>query len=215
MKFWIEQNADLDAQIRLIDLYLQQNDLTMAQTKVSEINADILNYPTHLQAEVQDVVDFKTEVISIMGNIGGLANMTTANHTFMTDIATNGKGVAKYQAQELLCFFFDECFNYSFDIPMTGRAMETDKLTATKPELNFKLFPNPASNWVTIELPLDVAPVVVKITDVNGKLILNTTVNRPIYIWETDQLPNGVYLINIKTEVNGYELGTEKVTIQH
>jgi len=77
------------------------------------------------------------------------------------------------------------------------------------------LFPNPASNWVTIELPLDVAPVVVKITDVNGKLILNTTVNRPIYIWETDQLPNGVYLINIKTEVNGYELGTEKVTIQH
>lgn len=215
VKFWIEQKADIDAQVRLIDIALQKNDLTTAQAKLNVLNADILNYPTHLQSELQDVVTFKTEVISIVGNLGGLANMTEANHTFMTNIATNSEGIAKVQAQELLCFFFDECVEYSFDIPMNSRAMMVDKPTVTKPELNFKLFPNPASDWVTIELPLDVAPVIVTITDLQGKLILNTTVNRPIYIWETDQLPNGVYLINIKTEVGVYDLGTEKVTIQH
>jgi hypothetical protein len=215
VKFWIEQKADIDAQVRLIDIALQKNDVTTAQAKLNVLNADILNYPTHLQSEIQDVVTFKTEVISILGNTGGLANMTENNHMFMTNMATNSEGIAKVQAQELLCFFFDECVEYSFDIPMKARAMAVDKPTVTKPELNFKLFPNPASDWVTIELPLDVAPVIVTITDLQGKLILNTTVNRPIYIWETDQLPNGVYLINIKTEVGGYDLGTEKVTIQH
>jgi len=215
VKYWIEQKGNVDAQVRVIDIYLQKNDLTMAQTKVNDLNADVLNYPAHLQAEIQDVVAFKTEVISIMGNAGGLANMTETQHSFMSNMASTGIGVARYQAQELICFFYDECFKYSFNIPEANRTMVTEQPIMTKPELNFKLFPNPASNWVTIELPLDVTPVIVTITDLQGKLIGNAIINRPIYIWETDHLPNGTYLINIKTEVGNYELGTEKVTIQH
>jgi len=215
VKFWIEQKADVDAQVRLIDLYLQKNELAMAQTKINELDVDIENYPTHLQTEMQDVVDFKTEVISIMGNPGGLANMTEANHTFMSSMAINGVGVAKFQAQELLCFFFNECKNYDFDVLVENRAMPSNPTDPIPKTLSFKLYPNPASEWVAFELPLDVTPVNITIVDAMGKVVFKNIVNKPIFIWDTIDLPNGTYIVQILNVENNIAVGTQSIIIQH
>ena len=150
-----------------------------------------------------------------MGNTGGLANMTEANHTFMAKMATNGTGVAKYQAQELICFFFDECFTYTADIPQESRAMSNPTIKPTPTDLGFKLYPNPASEWVAFELPLDVTPVNITIVDAMGKVVFNNTVNKPVFIWETLHLPNGTYIINVVNLENNIAVGTETVVIQH
>jgi len=215
VKFWIEQKDDIDKKVRLIDVYLQKNELTIAQTKVNELNSTISNYPTHLQAEMQDVVSFKTEVISIVGNVGGLANMTEANHTFMVNMATNGQGVAKVQAQELLCYFYDECTVYDFDVIAETRSMAAPIEKPLPSDLGFKLYPNPASDWVAFELPLDVNPVNITIVDAMGKIVFNNTVNKPVFIWETLNIPSGTYLIQVTNIEHNISIGTETVIIQH
>jgi len=182
---------------------------------VNALNGDIANYPAHLQTEMQDVVDFKTEVISIMGIPGGLANMTEANHTFMSNMATNGKGVAKYQAQELVCFFYDECFIYSADMPVETRSMSNPTLKTIPTDLGFKLYPNPASEWVAFELPLDVTPVNITIVDAMGKVVYNNKVNKPVFIWETLNIANGTYVVTVVNIENNVAVGTETVIIQH
>lgn len=74
---------------------------------------------------------------------------------------------------------------------------------------NFAVYPNPASNFVTISSELSV-DATYEISDINGKLLLNGKVenNREIDI---SQLQSGFYLINISSE---YQKQTFKIIKQ-
>ncbi len=77
---------------------------------------------------------------------------------------------------------------------------------------NFKLFPNPASDFVNIDYPLANANDVCQITDINGRIVkqlslVQTNLN-------ISDLNNGVYFLQIISQ-NGKAVLTQKLVVAH
>lgn len=82
-------------------------------------------------------------------------------------------------------------FNPGFQQPVFR--IETIKTT-----INAKVFPNPASNQVTIETLKMLENVLVQIMDMNGKLVLNEKLNEfSSYAINCSDWSNGMYLITL------------------
>ncbi|MEW5675134.1 T9SS type A sorting domain-containing protein [Flavobacterium enshiense] len=76
---------------------------------------------------------------------------------------------------------------------------------------SFKLYPNPAKSFVTLELPQLVSEADVIIYDMLGKKVIETKVTLENSRIETSRLNSGSYLMNIKT-IDGE--GTKTLVIQ-
>jgi hypothetical protein len=63
---------------------------------------------------------------------------------------------------------------------------------------DFILSPNPAKDQVRIELIQSSGEVQVEITDLNGKVIINKTLEQDL-ILNTEGLSSGIYLIRVRT----------------
>jgi len=59
-----------------------------------------------------DYISFKEKLIDLHQASVPLDSLSETDHNFMTDLAGNGVGLARYQSQELLCFFYGECAEY-------------------------------------------------------------------------------------------------------
>ena len=130
-------------------------------------------------------------------------------------MALTGSGTAKYQAQNILCFFYDECDPYYFTTSETRAPEESLTISDEKVQPEFTVYPNPAGNWVMIELTQDafdqLTNAQIVIMDISGKVIHQTNLGRTTYLWETGNIENGLYLITIKSEETIYQ--TKKVII--
>jgi hypothetical protein len=74
------------------------------------------------------------------------------------------------------------------------------------------LFPNPASNHLTIALGSNNKKVEVTITDITGKIIYNTTsIDTPNIEVNTQDFANGIYVVQIQS---ADFIGTKKLVIQ-
>ena len=130
-------------------------------------------------------------------------------------MALTGSGTAKYQAQNILCFFYDECDPFYFSVIESRSPESTIEIDNNYIQNEFSIYPNPAGNWVMIELTQqtydNLENVEIIITDVTGKLIHQTSLLRNTYLWETGAIQNGIYLIVVKSDDMVFK--TEKVII--
>jgi len=64
------------------------------------------------------------------------------------------KGTAQYQAQNILCFFYNECDYYLFYSEDLTKSPQKSEIVVQENILpsELKIYPNPAANWVMIEL---------------------------------------------------------------
>ncbi|NOQ75428.1 MAG: T9SS type A sorting domain-containing protein [Crocinitomix sp.] len=217
IRHWIQQEDEILAETRIIDAYIQEGDFTTAQSKVNTLNTAIQTYPIHLQDELTDYVSFKNKVIAILSANSEFDNLAVADHTFLTDLANDGEGIARYQAQELLCFYYDECAEYPVVTMQVGGGL-SPSFEQDKPKSetqSFAVYPNPANNWVTIVLPESDLLMNVTIVDLTGRVIFNQLIDRSLFIWDTELVGNGTYLITITNENQTESLGTQKVVVQH
>ncbi len=70
-----------------------------------------------------------------------------------------------------------------------------------------EIYPNPFSERLYIKIPPGDVLQSIEIIDMNGRIVLNATVNTEIL---TTVLPNGQYMIRIQTDKNKYNLGAVK-----
>ncbi|HHN48111.1 MAG TPA: T9SS type A sorting domain-containing protein [Bacteroidales bacterium] len=70
---------------------------------------------------------------------------------------------------------------------------------AEKPADNFKVYPNPASSHVNIDLPASEGSVVLKLIDMSGKLIHQNVIsqNQDKHHFDVSSFPKGVYMMQI------------------
>lgn len=215
---WTEIKNDLNADIRLIDLYLEKGEYEKAQLVMNSIVVD--NYPDYLKDEIKDLLELKTKIKAILVKNGSLANMSKEDQIYFRKFAETSVGSAQAQAQGILCFFFDECIAEQLILPdnSTSKQMEIDKVEPIQKEFEFKLYPNPANQWVAVELPLNIfetnETVNISIIDLNGKIVFQTNTSIPLYIWETTDLDAGTYLVNVSLS-NGEQIGSQKVIVNH
>ncbi|MDX1349838.1 MAG: T9SS type A sorting domain-containing protein [Putridiphycobacter sp.] len=113
----------------------------------------------------------------------------------------------------MLCFFYDDCKSFT-----NGLGLETKSVAIKKDEEEGKLladasiYPNPANNFVAIELPLVSKGAKIQIFGLDGKLVFETQMQKPIYIWDTSSMPAGTYIINI--ELNSEKMAKKVVLVK-
>jgi hypothetical protein len=176
-------------------------------------------FPTEIQPEIESFVKFKNWLIPILKIVGNIGQLSQNDLIFLRDIATNGKGKASYQAQNILCFFYNECAEYVVPGDVETRGLESNNevyVSNEKLQTLFKIHPNPAKEWLNVTLMNELLyneKINLILTDLSGKIILATTFSTNSYSIDTRHIEAGVYLLSIKS-ASGI-IGTEKVIIQN
>jgi predicted S18 family serine protease len=212
----VTQKNDLLVQTRIIDTYLQKGDYSTASTKLTALVSAISSYPTHVQAELTDYVSYKEKIVALLSAGSHLDSLSVTDYSFVEDHANESEGIASYQAQELLCFFYGNCAEYALVIPQTSQSM-AQIIPSEKTEIKraFQVYPNPARDWVTIVMPEVEGQVQMTITDLTGRVILVETITKNLFNWDTKTISNGTYLITLINLTTGERIGAEKVVLQH
>lgn len=82
-------------------------------------------------------------------------------------------------------------------------SLNNEAVLKIEKEKNFVIFPNPAKSFFTITTGINMNSTVLKLTDMNGKLVmqktLGTATSQKIYL---PTLPNGVYLVTLLSKEN-------------
>lgn len=203
LRYWINSQNNFLYQQQIIDSYLQDGDLNSAKTEIDNLVILALSAPIDVRQEMLDFVKLKRWMLLILQNPERLATLGENDLAFLRGLASNGKGTARYQAQNILCFFYGECDPFYFEVDMDTRAPETSKSQFVQENIQPQLsvYPNPAYTWVMIEISPEqfgsLENVTVVITDLSGKVVHQTNLTRNTYLWETGQIEDGVYMISV------------------
>ena len=209
----INDRNDPLSQLRLIDSYLHENELVTAYNLNAALQQGVGNYPQHLQDDVQTYVDVKQTIKTALEQPGLIAQLDSTTLSQLRSLANNGSGIAKAQAQNILCYFYDECpAPESISLPQKSMLQNQVSQLGTDSEKEFELRPNPANDFVELSWAKE-TDVHITITDLSGKVILNTSQSGSAFTWNTDSVKQGIYFVSV---LQGAEsLGTEKVMIMH
>ena len=215
LRIWLEIKNDIFHDMAIIDSYLQEKDLGAAKSEVDELESNIESFPDFLQQEVLDMIKLYRWMLGVLGEPGGIADKD--NILFLQSMS-NVNNIAGIRSQNLLCFFFDQCPE-NFIVLEEGSRGHSFKIPSSPEKIEpiIGIRPNPAHNWVMIEIDertiSSMEGLSITITDITGKTILQTNLDRNSYLWETMDVENGLYIIAIRNV--GGPISTEKVIIQH
>lgn len=84
-----------------------------------------------------------------------------------------------------------------------------DRIHYSELELKVSVFPNPASNHVSVSIP---AEGIVSFSSSTGKLIENHKVDEGELILDTSSLPEGIYFVQLFTQGDAY---SKRLLIRH
>jgi hypothetical protein len=134
---------------------------------------------------------------SVIGSIDGAGNsLQTLNYSFNDDNPKEGISYYRLKQTDL-----DGKYKYSDVISVSCNQI--------RPE-NIIVYPNPASNNVTIELPGNDQTFPLEIINARGQIIYSGTITNKINL-PTNELISGIYFIKITTE---YDVLTDKIIIE-
>lgn len=97
--------------------------------------------------------------------------------------------------------FNDVCYiSTAAGVYRRGAPCVYSKVQGIEEEKNIKIYPNPTTNSLTIELPTNIVDFYVLVFDINGRLVMETKSNELI----TSNLPRGVYSLQVRTSGKYY-----------
>jgi hypothetical protein len=134
---------------------------------------------------------------SVIGSIDGAGNsLQTLNYSFNDDNPKEGISYYRLKQTDL-----DGKYKYSDVISVSCNQIRSE---------NIIVYPNPASNNVTIELPGNDQTFPLEIINARGQIIYSGTITNKINL-PTNELISGIYFIKITTE---YDVLTDKIIIE-
>jgi hypothetical protein len=131
-----------------------------------------------------------------------------ANNEVITGFFETNETTHKHTATDLL-INMDPVYNYKVAKAAVGSLLHFAKAETTlaNPDFDIKnkvnFFPNPAENFLQINLGnWNTSKYAISMIDVNGKLVLQKTYERPrlIEMVDVSQLNKGMYLIKLQSE---------------
>jgi hypothetical protein len=188
-------------QITSIDV---SNNLTL-QTLICDRN-DLINLDVSVNSVLTSLDCSINELVSLNvanGNNPNFTSLKTAFNPLLTCIEVDNEN-----------FSYTEWSGPSAQFVIDGTTAFSENCGSSlniehrNSENTVIIFPNPAQDVITIsELPLGAE---LSILDITGKIILSTTVNSNLFMVNTDEFSNGVYLVNVNT--NG-STSTKKLVV--
>ncbi|MCG8326063.1 MAG: T9SS type A sorting domain-containing protein [Chitinophagales bacterium] len=207
---WLKLDEDFLYQMRLIDLYIQKLDFNSAMNEMNDLSNTAASYPQNIQQRISDFIQLKNIIIPALSQQNTLANLSESQKNAVRSLASNGSGIAKYQAQELMCFFFDECQS---NVPSIGQSTQN----AIAPDNNSilvlqnkqsALYPNPTTDIFTLSIEDIKGTYQIGIYTLQGHLVkkINTLESKTEI--NISDLENGIYLLKA---TNGKNSFTERI----
>ena len=216
LRYWMNQRNDPYSMVGIIDSYLEAGDFNAASAQITALSNSISSYPAEMQNEMSELVNFKTMLVQKLSIPGAITNLNANDLQMLRNFANdNNCGIASYQAQELLCFFYGECVNRlsnsNTNVPQFKNVLDVDEAGNT--EFKIKLYPNPAFDQVTLELPINEKEVQLSISTLTGKVVHRQNVSGSTFTFETKELPNGSYFVSV--QLSSGEIIIEKLIVNH
>jgi hypothetical protein len=118
----------------------------------------------------------------------------------------------------VLCYGYNVCIGRGGGAGGGNKALRPSvaDATAVQNDQTLVLMPNPASTWVTLSYQLTEQPVNAhaRIVDARGREVatLPITANKGQHVWDTRQVPAGVYTVELFT--NNLRVTTERLVVQ-
>ncbi|NVN95467.1 MAG: hypothetical protein HXX18_09320 [Bacteroidetes bacterium] len=218
---WLMRRGNISDYYSLAESYIESNEFANASYYLNQIPA-LFRLTEEQQKEQENFSNYNTFRQNIAESNRDILQLESSEIETLQQIANNNTGRSSVLAQNILCFGYQLCVDYS---PADG---EGGQLKFTKPEKTAKevinsaynkitVTPNPANVYVafTWELPLLESDAVLIITDVNGKSIEQKTITTKNgqWIWDTRTIKRGAYLYEIKTD--NERLGNGKIVINN
>src|SRR5690554_1249150 len=170
-------------------------------------------------SNTRDFVYFLEAIYRDGRNVAQLDSAEIAELTLISEKKPGGGATGR--AENILCFFYNQC-KKEFGAPKNN-GVKTNKPKPTKEELyaglnSIKVAPNPADQYIEFEYKLLIGSEksVMRILDVQGKFIKSWNLGsnqQGIKVLDTRKLPNGVYFIELFQ--NSEKLKSGKFIIQH
>ncbi len=201
LRNWLDNIGGKRADEQIIASYLQEGNYTDALAMANMMPA-IYNYKDDEITEHNYYITLLTLRINLLEEGRTLFDLDSLEVNNLEYIADNSVGTAGAQARGILEFAYGHHFCNCLNISDTSGYKSSNSFNyesfnkAFGPEIDVN--PNPASDWVTFDyiLPDDKAEGIIKISDVNGKVIETIFVSgrQGQKVWDTRKVNQGVYL---------------------
>jgi hypothetical protein len=208
LRNWLDNLGGKRADEQIISTYIQEGNYTDALALAGMMPA-LYNYGDNALAEH----DYYTEMLDLSINLAqqgrSFFDLDSTEVNNLAYIANNSKGTGGAQARGILesayAYNFCNCLNVSDTSGYkSSSSFSKDSFNqAFGVEIDVK--PNPASDWVSFNytLPDSELEGLIKISDVNGKIIETFTVTglQGQKVWDTRKTDSGIYFYTFT--VNG------------
>ncbi|MEZ5197180.1 MAG: T9SS type A sorting domain-containing protein [Bacteroidales bacterium] len=212
----LAQENGLQEKYELAFVYLKNGQLTEATNLINGLtNQFTLNtQQQELYEETQDYVEILNDLMDADTNFTGL---TEDHKTILHYLAGTSQTRAGSYARNILMFIGE--LDYSEPILLPEEGLKSSKAfemteAVIKTYSKVKLYPNPARDFVIVELLTGNATgSEISLFDNLGRLILisNIPAREQQYVLPIKKIDTGVYIVNVKC--NGKTIGSEKLTI--
>jgi Secretion system C-terminal sorting domain len=204
LRNWYEKNNNLEDQYALAESYIQEPQSNRSEAKLKSLTATLAYSDLHTR-EHNDYIELYGIKSNILKNGRKWEQINAAETKSIRRIATNTKGLAAVQAQNILCLVFKEC--PTVDIPLVSSAVQTQQFVVpsnnsmvTPTPNSFSAYPNPANSNFTVayDFKESLENAEILITDaVVGKAIVQQKLNQEkgLYTWNVANVAQGIYYV--------------------
>ncbi len=167
----------------------------ISNTAVTTAQPNILNYTPQILAVGNPVINDTVNWVKVSGYytaFGGEKYITIGN--FNTNANTNvavNDTVTFYPANDTSSYYYVDDVTL-IDCSQIG-------INEIEGNCNFILFPNPASGNLTISFAYNNTKAIVNITDITGKIVLQSEIHNPKSEIDLTGFADGMYFVQIKT----------------
>jgi Secretion system C-terminal sorting domain len=221
LRYWWGRLESRHAQYKIAETYIKESQSNRYEALLRGLNNDLADSEDLLK-ENQDYVELYGIKSQILKSGRSLRRLNATEIINIRRIANNTYGNAAVQAKTILCAAIGEC--KKTEVPRFPLSFETRQIAIGNgghPNLsptndNFRVYPNPTSGNVTIDLnsKAEFTEGSISLLDMTGKIILNQKINdaQKQVVWQTEQLRQGLYFILFK--VGNQTVYQTKLSIQ-
>ena len=218
LEYWLNERNNLTSKMDIVDLYIQQGKLTEATSYLDSIPVSLVLS----QNEVLIYDDYKAVkdlIISIFNDKRYLDALDSTELSQLYDLADEGVGRGSIQAQNILNYFYGASYFSDPIFPGVPPSFRQVRVTNSKSAIKVGIvaFPNPSRGIVNfaIEMPQKVGFGEIQVFDVNGDLKYSQKVvaKDKTVIWNTSDLPAGLYFYKLYTDNKSNETAVRKLVL--
>jgi len=213
--YWLQNQNTIDALYRLTFEYLSNNDTSLINSVLSGITNDfVLNSKQNLIH--QDYLSYFQIINALVSQGKTIMEADSVQIISLQSLANNDKYLPGIYARNILIALGEINYQEPYILPNPLKATDVDYYPLPELEkINYlKIFPNPARDYIVVEYNMNVENyligngqqnIILRLTDINGKLIRVQHLNRPKdqLVVNTKAFNPGVYICNL------YYCGTE------